>query len=302
MRCFVDANNGWEMVWQRPAKQLRPGVMQYRGYKLSLREPRRRLEVPDGVVTLVLGFGNRLRITEITETNRPDGPAARKPIVEHRTHLLSALRSGATLGEHSGDLYGVEVTVAPWAAFTLFATAMHEWAERIVDPTDLLGRRVNDLSEVLACLPGWEERFQLLDTVLGQWWQEGPACSPRVVWAWNELRRSAGAVPIGLLAQRTGWGWRQFDDHFQRQIGLPPKTAARIMRLHRALRLLLGGTTGAQVASACGFSDQAHMSREVRRMTGFPPSRLLPARLPAPADPLFQDRVHGRSTSFGWPT
>jgi AraC-like DNA-binding protein len=298
----VDPDRGWELAWQRPDKRLRPGVIQYRGFRLALAQPRRRLEAPDGVVTLVLGFENRLRVTEISGGTGAGAFAARGPAVEHPTRLLCALRSEATLGEHSGRLYGMEVTIAPWAAYTLFGVAMDEWAQRIVDPADLVGRRVDDLGDALACLPGWEERFRFLDAVLGRWWQEGPACSPRVVWAWNELRRSAGAVPIGRLAQESGWGWRQFDERFRRQIGLPPKTVARIMRLHRTLRLLLGGVTAARAASVCGFSDQGHMSREVRRMTGFPPSRLLPARLPGPgADPLFQDRVRGQMTSFGWP-
>ncbi|MFF8830881.1 helix-turn-helix domain-containing protein [Streptomyces sp. NPDC015131] len=301
MRCFTDPENGWELVWRRPDPRLWPGVVQYRGYRLALREPRRRLEIPDGAVTLVLPFENRLLTSDVAAPTGPGGGPVRQPPVEHRTGLLSALRTGPTLGEHSGHLHGVEVAMTPWAAYTLFGMPMHEWAGRIVDPADLAGRRVGRLGEALACLPDWEGRFTLLDAELCRWWREGPEPSPRVVWAWNELRRTGGAVPIGRLAERTGWGWRQFDGHFRSQIGLPPKVVARILRLHRALRLLLGGTAGASAAALCGFSDQAHMSREVRRMTGFPPSRLLPARLPVPADPLFQDRIRGRVTSFGWP-
>ncbi|MBL1082309.1 AraC family transcriptional regulator [Streptomyces actinomycinicus] len=264
--------------------------MEYRGYRLSLAEPRRRLEIPDGAVTLVLGFENELRTTDLTTGTSED-----------RTSLIAPLRTGPTLGEHSGHLHGMEVILEPWAAYTLFGDTMHERPERILCPSEVAGRRVELLTEALACLPHWEQRFRLLDTMLGQWWEQGRPCSPRVLWAWRELRRTGGSVPIGRLAERTGWGWRQFDVRFRLQIGLAPKAVARIMRLQRALRLLGEGDTAAQTALSCGFSDQAHMSREIRRMTGFPPSRLLRARMPSQADALSQDRIHGRVTSFRWP-
>jgi transcriptional regulator GlxA family with amidase domain len=101
---------------------------------------------------------------------------------------------------------------------------------------------------------------------------------------------------------QTGWGRRQLENRFLQQIGLPPKTAARIMRLRRALRLLRDGRTVAQTALTCGFSDQAHMSREVRRMTGFPPSRLMVARTAQPAEPPINDRLDGHVTSFQLPS
>jgi AraC-like DNA-binding protein len=295
VRYFSEPESGLELAWEQPDQRLRPGVVQYRGYRLSLGKPRKRLEVPDGAVTLVLGFEHQLRVTDII-----DGPD-RSLSGEPRGSLLSALRTRATLGEHSGSLYGMEIVLAPWAAYTLLGVAMHEWAERIIDPAELVGSRVGRLTDSLACLPDWEHRFRLLDTTLGMWSDQGPACSPRVVWAWYELHRSAGTIPIRHLAAQTGWGLRQFENRFLQQIGLPPKAVARIMRLRRVLRLLGGGRTAAEAALACGFSDQAHMSREVRKMTGFPPSRLLAARMPVPANPLTNDRIHGQVTSFRFP-
>ncbi|MFF7296368.1 helix-turn-helix transcriptional regulator [Streptomyces sp. NPDC090085] len=292
-----DPDLGWELARGRPDRRLRPGVLQYRGYRLSLARPRTRLEVPDGAVTLVLGFESGLRVHDVTAGA---GPADGGTPLRHGSSLVSALRTRATLGRHGGRLHGMEVTLAPWAAYTLLGVPMHEWAERIVDPAELVGRRVELLAEALACLPTWEARFRLLDDVLRSWWEEGPACSPRVVWAWRELHRSGGAVPIRRLAEQTGWGWRQFDSRFRREIGLTPKAVARIVRMHRALRLLSAGRSAAETAMACRFSDQAHMSRELKRMTGFPPSRLLPARMPVAANPL-HERIHGRVTSFDYP-
>jgi AraC-like DNA-binding protein len=334
---------GWEVVREAPSRRLRPGVHGYQGVLLSTGVPHRRLEVPSGTVTLVLGFEHHLRITDLTAPpdavvkSRPDarpdtrrgarldaGPPGRALMdrtspgralldrtppgraggsltPQSHTSLLSPLRTRSAIGEHDGSLYGMEIVLAPWAAFRLFGVAMYELAERIVDPSDLVGNRVDRLTETLAWLPDWERRFRLLDATLERWWEEGPLTSPQVMWAWYELRRTGGRVPIGELATRTDYGLRQLETRFRQQIGLPLKAVARIMRLQRTLRMLRRGHDASYTALACGFSDQAHMSREVRRMTGFPPSRLMPAYMPDPSHPLTEHRVRGRVTTFQVP-
>ncbi|MFC9294062.1 helix-turn-helix transcriptional regulator [Streptomyces sp. NPDC057011] len=287
----------WSLVSARPDRRLRAGVLGYRGYRMALDRPRRRLELPDGVVTLVLGFQGQLRLTDV---GRPDGTTAARagePAAVPFTSLVSAVRSRATIGEHSGILHGMEVLLAPWAAYNLLGVEMHEWADRILDPAELVGRRVDDLAGALAALPSWRRRFELLDATLAQWSAAGPPCSARVVWAWGELSRTGGAVPIRHLAEQSGWSWRQFESRFRQQIGMPPKTIARIMRLHRALRLLGSGQAVSQAALACGFSDQSHLAREVRRMTGRTATQLLAAPAGTAAGPPADDRVEGRMTS-----
>ncbi|ETK37844.1 helix-turn-helix transcriptional regulator [Microbispora sp. ATCC PTA-5024] len=59
--------------------------------------------------------------------------------------------------------------------------------------------------------------------------------------------------------------------------GYGPRTLGRILRLNRALDLARGGTPFADVAAVAGYADQAHLSREVRSLTGVPLSVLLAA-------------------------
>jgi AraC family transcriptional regulator len=68
---------------------------------------------------------------------------------------------------------------------------------------------------------------------------------------------------------------RAFRDHFGVTIG----AYARRLRVERARRLLLHGDEPlARVAVAAGFSDQSHMTREVRAALGTTPARLRGAR------------------------
>ncbi|WP_308128252.1 AraC family transcriptional regulator [Modestobacter italicus] len=59
---------------------------------------------------------------------------------------------------------------------------------------------------------------------------------------------------------------------FTRRHGLPPHRYLTGRRVDRARRLLLAGAPPAEVATAVGFYDQAHLTRHVRRMIGTTPA------------------------------
>jgi AraC-like DNA-binding protein len=264
-------------------------VLSYRGIRLAMDWPRRRLETPVGAATLLLGFEQPVRITR----------AGQPP--ETLVSVFCGPTTTPAVGEHGGRLAGVEVMLAPWAAFTLFGTPLHELANRTVDPDALphaLDRRVGELAGALAALPSWEERFRLLDDVFARWWDTGTPCSPGVVRAWEELVRTGGAMPVRQLAAEVGWSVRHLENRFREQIGLGPKAAARVLRLQRARRLLAAGRGQAETAAACGFYDQAHLSGEFRAMTGCTPREFTTARrLPFAAAPP-GDRMSGEATSL----
>jgi len=60
---------------------------------------------------------------------------------------------------------------------------------------------------------------------------------------------------------------------FRAHVGLTPKTYARVMRMQRAVTALRGAAFAlADVALACGYSDEAHLANEFRRLTGTTPN------------------------------
>ncbi|MFI9154002.1 helix-turn-helix domain-containing protein [Streptomyces sp. NPDC053367] len=81
--------------------------------------------------------------------------------------------------------------------------------------------------------------------------------------------------PVGGLADELGLGARQLHRRSLAAFGYGPKTLARILRLRRALRLARSGVPLAETAARAGYADQAHLTREVRELTGTTPGRLL---------------------------
>jgi AraC-like DNA-binding protein len=63
---------------------------------------------------------------------------------------------------------------------------------------------------------------------------------------------------------------------FQRQLGIPPRQFARIVRLRRAVIMIKRGATIVEAAAGAGFADQPHFTREVHAFAGRSPTSLLP--------------------------
>jgi len=98
---------------------------------------------------------------------------------------------------------------------------------------------------------------------------------PVVESAVNTLSASQGDCSIKSLASELNLGLRAFQTRFRQAVGLSPKEFARVMRLQTTLRMLDDKEVSlAELALDGGFSDQAHASRELRRMTGLTPARL----------------------------
>ncbi|MDT5032778.1 MAG: hypothetical protein QOC94_2949 [Actinoplanes sp.] len=92
------------------------------------------------------------------------------------------------------------------------------------------------------------------------------------------VRVAAGARagrPVGAIADSCGLSARNLQRLCQTAFGYGPKTLHRILRLQRALGLARSGRPFAEVSAEAGYSDQAHLSREVKALAGVPLTTLM---------------------------
>jgi AraC-like DNA-binding protein len=159
---------------------------------------------------------------------------------------------------------------------------MSEVAHRVVDLEDVFGPRAPALVEQLYEAPGWDARFTLLDSAIAARLGKHLPASPDVAWAWRRLTETEGLVTIGTLTEELGCSRRHLTARFREQVGMPPKTLARILRFERAVRRLRegGNASLAELAYECGYYDQAHFNRDFRRFAGITPSEFLARVLP----------------------
>lgn len=77
------------------------------------------------------------------------------------------------------------------------------------------------------------------------------------------------------VARELGLSERQLHRRCVAGFGYGPKTLQRVVRFQRALRLARSGVRPAEVAAVAGYADQAHLARDVKRLSGVTLSRLL---------------------------
>ncbi|WP_280152227.1 helix-turn-helix domain-containing protein [Piscinibacter sp. XHJ-5] len=83
-------------------------------------------------------------------------------------------------------------------------------------------------------------------------------------------------MSVGDVARHFRLSERSVQRRFVAEFGLAPKVFLRLVRIQHALRLLQQRCAAplADLALACGFSDQAHLTRELRVLAGFTPTAL----------------------------
>jgi AraC-like DNA-binding protein len=236
-----------------PAFALRRYLTCYYGFEERTAGPMRRREGPGADVVTIVSFGHDWRI---------DG--------ERRGSFLGGLRCSQVRTEHDGWSCGMHIGAVPWAAHVLLRVPMHELAETTVPLEELLPHDFVDRLEDAS----WDDRFGLVDDLFARRLRDAPAISPEVVWAWERLRVTHGQTTIASLAEQLGWSRKRLVARFREQIGLPPKSVARLLRFEHA-RSLVGRMSWAEVAFACGFYDQPHLISEFRAFTGRTPETFL---------------------------
>lgn len=196
--------------------------------------------LPDGCLDLILD-GDRLLVAGPDPTARVHVNDAPRPMTAVRLH---AGRGPALLGVPADELTGRTVPLgAVWGD-----RRTRPLTERVLDdPTAALGE-----------------------------WAVGVEADP---FGFRLRALLAGGGTVTEAADVLGWSSRQLHRRTRAAFGYGPQHLARVLRLERAVALADAGTSWASVAASAGFTDQAHLARDVRALTGTTPTRLRAERV-----------------------
>jgi len=139
-------------------------------------------------------------------------------------------------------------------------------------------RTVDELSDRLAQAPSSVATAILLEqTLIARLPAVAPAdpIAEATVAAMGRAGPTTKNVVSDLIAD-FGWSERTLRRHCHEAFGYGPKTLERILRFQRFLGLLPTARAPlAVLAAEAGYADQAHLAREVRRLSGQSPSGLM---------------------------
>jgi hypothetical protein len=80
-------------------------------------------------------------------------------------------------------------------------------------------------------------------------------------------------VDAALHGEAIEFSARSIQRHFQHATGLSPHRVEQIERARAAAARLRAGDAIAEVAYELGYADQSHLTRDVKRLTGFTPGQ-----------------------------
>ena len=181
---------------------------------------------------------------------------------------------------HHGDRQrGMQLELTPHGVRALLGLPIGALAGQLLGLEDLAGDLapgLRDLPEELAAAPDDERRTRLLNRRLVAALSATGAPGPRAEVGHALALLSRGA-PVHRAADETGYSRRHLGNLLRAECGLAPKQFQRIARFERSAarwrRALTTGREGlADVAAACGYADQAHLTREWTALAGCSPT------------------------------
>ena len=171
----------------------------------------------------------------------------------------------------------IAIEFRPQGAFQFFGVPMSETSNRLCESDAVFGQWSRALREELNGLERMDQKVAHIQDRLTVALRKHRRNAGLVDYCVAALRSADGRMPIRALEQQTGYSRRYLDRLFQQHVGLSPKVLAEIFRFQRFYRKWADGLSFDLVKTELydHYYDQAHFTREFRRMTGHPPQRFV---------------------------
>ncbi len=252
----------WEYVEPPLHPALRGVVVRSHGYRQLDPTPLAHRALPEPIIPMVLSFGPVHVMT-----------------TEQNTVKMASFTAGLTdrpVRVAASEYHGIQVDMTPLGATQVLGVPAGDLAGELCDVGNVLGAEGSRLIDQLATASSWRACFAVLNRFLFDRIEGAPDPPPAVAEAWRRMSATHGQVRIRHLADELGSSPRHLSSQFRHHVGLSPKRAARVWRFHRVATLLAhpASPSLAAVALEGGYYDQAHLSNEVKAMSGFTPDAL----------------------------
>jgi AraC-like DNA-binding protein len=229
--------------------------------------PRREYILPSGTVELVVNLrDDRVRV-DGTVHGAPGRalPGVAVSGTYTGAFIIDAMQHAAMMGVH----------FRPGGAYVVLGVPCSEFADAHLDLSAVWGEtRVRELRDRLCSAPTDQARFEYLEGALIQRLPLGRRQHPIVPFAIQCFSSTGAGVSIQEVTRRFGLSHRRFLTVFATEVGLAPKQFCRILRFRHAHASAqqTRHVDWAELALACGFSDQSHLANEFRKLSGLTPT------------------------------
>jgi AraC-like DNA-binding protein len=263
----------WESTSREPAPELRDLIKgPYQGWVERTIGTMVRREVPSGIIPIIFNLGPAYGLIDPTGQTR----------TRYVGSFVAGLHESFVVTESGSYAICVQINMSPLGAYQFLGVPMHSLANQVIELEDILGKTVRRLIAQMQEVSDWETRFAMVDEFITNRVAQARPPSPGICWAWRQLNETGGLIGVGAIAAELGCSHKHLITQFRREIGLPPKALARIVRFSRVADILKQNDVAswAEITHRCGYYDQAHLIRDFHEFAGSTPSEYVGRILP----------------------
>jgi AraC-like DNA-binding protein len=195
---------------------------------------------------------------------------------------FSGLHDRAIVIESHQGTHLVSARLHPLGALRLFGAGVPQKVNAVTDLETMLGPPARELRDTLLAAGSPEKRFTHLEQFLRGRLVLHPGPSELVARAARLIEEAHGNLRVTSIPVDLGVSRKQLWLRFGRELGVSPKSYAQLQRFVWTLARLRESTEvdWPRLAAAAGYSDQAHLVRDFRRVASASPTEFLRSRSP----------------------
>lgn len=208
-------------------------------------------------------------------------PGAPASLDSPRSPVASAIAFGGpftrpSISWNPGPGYGMMLLLLPDAVHHLTGIDPRDWMNRMVDVEEVLPEDWQRMCMSVAAEPDDDRRVSLVEDFLDPRWQ---AVRPRQMPGMRRYADWTSGLALHAATSRTGRSLRQVERRIRRWAGQPLRELKGFGRAERAFFEAMEAEDAERppwsgLATGTGYSDQSHLCRESRRITGCTPTEL----------------------------
>jgi len=190
--------------------------------------------------------------------------------------VVSGPSDHALVSKNEGDIFGVSVGFYPDAWFALTGVPAEQITNKYVEATQVLNAELMPAFEQMLIDGTEQERFATFQKSLAPIWERkrpNSIVAPDDLHDWvNATIKRVAMTGAGRSARQMQRRMREWTGHSQQELN----AYARGEALYSSFLEQRGNDdfSISQLAADVGFSDQSHLGREVRKITGMTPRQL----------------------------
>ena len=195
---------------------------------------------------------------------------------ENRLSLTGLIDSPVTLDPQEDAQTGtIIIEFNPLGAYRLFRLSYTEVKNQIVELSDLIGNRAEELRSRLTEANTLDQKLQLLQNFLIKQLEKA-APDPIYDYCINRISDAKGLITVAQLEKETGYSSRWLHTKFSEHLGTGPKNFSEVVRFKQFYQVYSTGVNlqGLKDHIYHYYHDQSHFIRAFKRFTGFTPTDL----------------------------